>query len=72
MGVNALNRSVVNLIPRGEFFGFDMLLLKLLDQKIPVRCYRSPDAGSTLAVRTTTTGCASSFRKTGRLSSDGA
>lgn len=39
MGVNALNRSVVNLVPQGEFFGFDMLLLKLLELKIPVRSY---------------------------------
>ena len=40
MGVNAFNRSVVEQILAGEFFGFDLLLLKLLDQKIPVRSYR--------------------------------
>ena len=40
MGVNALNRSVVNLIPQGAYFGFDMLLLKMLEQKIRVRCHR--------------------------------
>ncbi len=40
MGVNAFNRAVVDQIPKGECFGFDRLVLKLLEQKIPVRSYR--------------------------------
>ncbi|MDB4794720.1 sugar phosphate nucleotidyltransferase [bacterium] len=39
MGVNAFNRAVIKQIPVGEFFGFDMLLLKLLKHKIPIHSY---------------------------------
>lgn len=39
MGVNAFHRSVVELIPRRQFFGFDMLLLKMLENSIPVRAH---------------------------------
>jgi len=40
MGVNVFNRKVIELIPRGEFFGFDMLMHAMLENDIPVRAYR--------------------------------
>jgi NDP-mannose synthase len=40
MGVNAFHRSIVDLIPRGEYFGFDNLMSKMLDQSIPIRTYQ--------------------------------
>jgi len=40
MGVNAFSRKVVEQIPAGESFGFDTLLLKLLQAQLPVRSYR--------------------------------
>jgi NDP-sugar pyrophosphorylase family protein len=40
MGVNALNKSIVELIPKGELFGFDDLMNKMLEKKIDVRSYQ--------------------------------
>lgn len=37
MGVNVLNRSVRSLIPRDTYFGFDMLMRKMLDARADVR-----------------------------------
>jgi NDP-mannose synthase len=40
MGVNAFNRGVLDLIPKGEFFGFDSLMHKMLEQKLKIQSYR--------------------------------
>ncbi len=40
MGVNALRRDVLTLIPRGEFFGMDDLMLKMLAERVDVRSWR--------------------------------
>jgi NDP-sugar pyrophosphorylase family protein len=39
MGVNAFQKSIVDLIPKNRFFGFDDLMLKLLEEKRDVRCF---------------------------------
>lgn len=39
MGVNAFHRSVLDLIPKNTFFGFDDLMLKMLAEKIEIRPY---------------------------------
>jgi NDP-sugar pyrophosphorylase family protein len=39
MGVNAFNRKIIDLIPRGEFFGFDSLMLKMLEKKVAIRSH---------------------------------
>ena len=39
MGVNAFKRSIVDIIPKGEFFGFDDLMHKMLEKNIDVRAY---------------------------------
>ncbi|MDA2929385.1 sugar phosphate nucleotidyltransferase [Acidobacteria bacterium AH-259-O06] len=39
MGVNVFNHCVLNLIPAGEFFGFDMLMHAMLGKGIAVRPY---------------------------------
>jgi NDP-sugar pyrophosphorylase family protein len=36
MGVNAFKRSIIDLIPKGEFFGFDDLMHQMLEKKIAV------------------------------------
>jgi NDP-mannose synthase len=40
MGVNAFSRKILDLIPRGEFFGFDSLMYKMLEQKLHIQSYR--------------------------------
>jgi NDP-sugar pyrophosphorylase family protein len=40
MGVNAFHRSVLDLIPRDEYFGFDDLMLKMLAGGHKIRSYR--------------------------------
>lgn len=40
MGVNAFHRSVVDQIPRGEFFGFDSLMLRMIERGEDVRPFR--------------------------------
>ena len=40
MGVNAFSRKILDLIPRGEFFGFDTLMLKMLEKKLQIQSYR--------------------------------
>lgn len=39
MGIYLVNRSVVSLIPEGVPFGFDNLMLALLDRKEPAKVY---------------------------------
>ncbi len=36
MGVYAASKDILNYIPKGQFFGFDALMLKLLQENIPV------------------------------------
>jgi NDP-sugar pyrophosphorylase family protein len=40
MGVYAFNRSVLAHVPERGPFGFDQLMLKLLEKGVAVRCYR--------------------------------
>ena len=40
MGINALSRPIIDLIPKGEYFGFDNLMLKMLRDEIDVRSRR--------------------------------
>lgn len=40
MGVNAFKRSIIDLIPKGEFFGFDDLMHKALKNNINIRSYQ--------------------------------
>jgi len=40
MGVNAFSRKIIKLIPKGEFFGFDSLMLKMLDKQLRIQSYR--------------------------------
>ena len=40
MGVNVFHRSIVKLIPRGQFYGFDMLMHRMIAEKIKIRSYR--------------------------------
>lgn len=40
MGVYALNRRVIDLIPRSQFFGFDSLLHRMLAEKIRIRAFQ--------------------------------
>jgi NDP-sugar pyrophosphorylase family protein len=40
MGVNALSKSIVDLVPKGEFFGFDDLMHKMLKEEMDVRSCR--------------------------------
>ena len=39
IGVNALERETVQLIPRGEAFGFDQLMHKMLEEGLPIGVY---------------------------------
>jgi len=39
MGVNVFHRSVIDLIPKGTFFGFDSLMHKMLTNQTPIRSY---------------------------------
>lgn len=39
MGVNALSREAIELIPKGEYFGFDTLVGSILSKKLPLRAY---------------------------------
>ena len=39
MGVNAFDRSVVELIPRGRHFGFDDLMLRMIGEGVEVGSY---------------------------------
>jgi NDP-sugar pyrophosphorylase family protein len=39
MGVYSMNPELLELIPDGEPFGFDQLMLKMLDQNVPARSY---------------------------------
>jgi len=40
MGVNAFRRDVTDLIPAGEFFGFDTLVRKMLVEQIDVKAFK--------------------------------
>lgn len=40
MGVNAFNRSIIDLIPKEKTFGFDDLMRKMLEMKIEIFSYR--------------------------------
>jgi NDP-sugar pyrophosphorylase family protein len=40
MGVYAFHKSILELIPRRQFFGFDMLVQKMLSNQIGIRAYR--------------------------------
>lgn len=39
MGVYAMNRRVLDFVPRNKAFGFDNLMLYMLEKKIPVNVY---------------------------------
>ena len=40
MGVNAFHKTIIDLIPKGEFFGFDDMMHKLLMKKIDIKYYK--------------------------------
>lgn len=40
MGIYAFRREVLEHIPEGKPFGFDDLMLRLLEREVPVRCHR--------------------------------
>ena len=40
MGVNVLSKNVLDLIPSGTRYDFPQLVLELIKQKMPIRCYR--------------------------------
>lgn len=39
MGVNAVNHKIIEFIPDNEFFGFDSLVKKMLDEKLNIKTY---------------------------------
>lgn len=39
IGVNAFNKSILEFIPKGEFFGFDDLMAKIIEEDIDVRAF---------------------------------
>lgn len=39
MGVNAFHRQIKDMIPRGKYFGFDMLMREMLNRKVPIRTH---------------------------------
>lgn len=39
MGVYAASKKVLDYIPQNEYFGFDMLMLELLENKIQIGIY---------------------------------
>ena len=40
MGVNAFNKSVLDLIPPSSYFGVDSLVLKMIREQIPIRSHQ--------------------------------
>ncbi len=40
MGVNALQKRVIDLIPKNQLFGFDSLLHRMLTDGVPIRAFR--------------------------------
>lgn len=39
MGVYVMNRQILDHVPAGTFFGFDHLMLSMLEKKLPVRVF---------------------------------
>lgn len=50
MGIYIFNPEILDYIPKGEAFGFDQLILKLLEKKVPVAAY--PFSGNWLDMGT--------------------
>jgi NDP-sugar pyrophosphorylase family protein len=40
MGVYVMNRDVLRMVPESTYFGFDLLMLTLLEQKKPARIFK--------------------------------
>jgi NDP-sugar pyrophosphorylase family protein len=40
MGINAFSKSIIDLIPKDEFFGFDDLMHRMLEKGIEIRPHR--------------------------------